>query len=145
MLHLCHASALFFRIALNPPKILLVRLYFSQQSLCHGLDGKYQCTVMCVNGCEYLCIVDNIIYRPLSRRLDRCDRVIQNESRPKRQQCVFVFSGDVYVTIQMMFLTRKSAFIYMSESRKPRSRSQWRSRDKGLYILKHSVYTVHGL
>ena len=39
--------------------------------------------------------------RPLSRRLDRCDRVIQNESRDP-------FGGSVYyVTMQITFLTRK--------------------------------------
>ena len=41
------------------------------------------------------------IYRPLSRRLDRCDRVIQNESRDP-------FGGNVYYfTMQITFLTRK--------------------------------------
>ena len=41
------------------------------------------------------------VYRPLSRRLDRCDRVIQNESRDP-------FGGNVYyVTMQITFLTRK--------------------------------------
>ena len=43
-------------------------------------------------------------YRPLSRRLDRCDRcdrVIQNESRDP-------FGGNVYyVTMQITFFTRK--------------------------------------
>ena len=40
-------------------------------------------------------------YRPLSRRLDRCDRVIQNESRDP-------FGGnEYYVTMQITFLTRK--------------------------------------
>ena len=40
-------------------------------------------------------------YRPLSRRLDRCDRVIQNEPRDP-------FGGNVYnVTMQITFLTRK--------------------------------------
>ena len=40
-------------------------------------------------------------YRSLSRRLDRCDRVIQNESRDP-------FGGNVYyVTMQITFLTRK--------------------------------------
>ena len=40
-------------------------------------------------------------YRPLSRRLDRCDCLIQNESRDP-------FSGNVYyVTMQITFLTRK--------------------------------------
>ena len=39
--------------------------------------------------------------RPLSRRLDRCDRVIQNESR-------YPFGGNVYyVTMQITFPTRK--------------------------------------
>ena len=39
--------------------------------------------------------------RPLSRRLDRCDRVIQNESRDP-------FGGNVYyVTMQITFPTRK--------------------------------------
>ena len=39
--------------------------------------------------------------RPLSRRLDRCDRVIQNESRDP-------FGGNVYyVTMQITFFTRK--------------------------------------
>ena len=42
-----------------------------------------------------------LYHRPLSRRLDRCDRVIQNESRDP-------FGGNVYyVTMQMTFLTRK--------------------------------------
>ena len=42
-----------------------------------------------------------ICNRPLSRRLDRCDRVIQNESRDP-------FGGNVYyVTMQITFLTRK--------------------------------------
>ena len=40
-------------------------------------------------------------YRPLSRRLDRCDHVIQNESRDP-------FGGNVYyVTMQITFLMRK--------------------------------------
>ena len=40
-------------------------------------------------------------HRPLSRRLDRCDRMIQNESRDP-------FGGNVhYVTMQITFLTRK--------------------------------------
>ena len=41
--------------------------------------------------------------RPLSRRLDRCDRVIQNESRDP-------FGGKVYyVTMQITFLTRANS------------------------------------
>ena len=56
---------------------------------------------------EHLCIVNILLgprsvhYRPLSRRLDRCDRVIQNKSRDP-------FGGNVYyVTMQITFLTRK--------------------------------------
>ena len=49
----------------------------------------------------YTTRVGNASYRPLSRRLDRCDRVIQNESRDP-------FGGNVYyVTMQSTFLTRK--------------------------------------
>ena len=41
--------------------------------------------------------------RPLSRRLDRCDRVIQNESRDP-------FCGNVYyVIMQITFLTRANS------------------------------------
>ena len=41
------------------------------------------------------------LYRPLSRRLDRCNRVIRNESRDP-------FGGNMYyVTMQITFLTRK--------------------------------------
>ena len=44
---------------------------------------------------------DLATYRPLSRRLDRCERVIQNESRDP-------FGGNVYyVTMQITFITRK--------------------------------------
>ena len=44
---------------------------------------------------------DQSMHRPLSRHLDRCDRVIQNESRDP-------FGGNVYyVTMQITFLTRK--------------------------------------
>ena len=43
-------------------------------------------------------------YRPLSRRMYRCDRVIQIESRDP-------FAGNVYyVTMQITFLTRKCKF-----------------------------------
>ena len=40
-------------------------------------------------------------YRPLSRRLDRCDCTIQNESRDPNGGNVY------YVTVQITFLTRK--------------------------------------
>ena len=56
------------------------------------------------------------MYRPLSRRLDRCDRVIQKESGdPKAAICVR-FQGrwvrHEYFTMHITFLTRKSALIY---------------------------------
>ena len=54
------------------------------------------------------------LYRPLSRRLDRCDRMIQNESSDPNGgnvSCCF-FSSDVYVTMQITFLTNKSALNY---------------------------------
>ena len=41
------------------------------------------------------------VYRPLSRRLDRCDRVIQSEAKDP-------FGGNVYyVTMQITFFTCK--------------------------------------
>ena len=46
-------------------------------------------------------LVSDRHHRPLSRRLDRCDRLIQNESRDP-------VGGNVYyVTMQIKFLTRK--------------------------------------
>ena len=56
----------------------------------------------CCFNVQYLILVFYIMpYRPLSRRLDRCDRVIQNESRDP-------FGGNVYyVTMQITFFTRK--------------------------------------
>ena len=44
---------------------------------------------------------------PISRRRDRCDRMIQNEYSDQNGGSVFVFSGDVYVTMQITFRTRK--------------------------------------
>ena len=42
-----------------------------------------------------------IWYRPLSRRLDRCDRVIQSKAK-------YPFDGNVYyVSMQITFFTRK--------------------------------------
>ena len=56
--------------------------------------------------------------RPLSRLLDRCDRVLQNESRDLNGgNNVFVSSGYVYITIPITFLTRKSALIYSLHQR----------------------------
>ena len=47
------------------------------------------------------CVLLEHGHRPLSRRLDRCDRVIQNKSRNQ-------FGGNVYyVTMQITFLTSK--------------------------------------
>ena len=60
------------------------------------------------------------IYRPLSRRLDRCDRVIQNESRDP-------FGGNVY------YVTMQRSTHYHQMGLSPHSRLQWRFRDKGLY------------
>ena len=55
----------------------------------------------CLSESKYLTKSKKCPNRPLSRRLDRCDRVIQNESRDP-------FGGNVYyVTIQITFLTRK--------------------------------------
>ena len=55
-------------------------------------------------------------YRPLSRRLDRCDRVIQKESGDPNGGICVRFHGrrvrHVYVTMQITFLARKSALIY---------------------------------
>ena len=59
---------------------------------------------ICASGGSRFCLFESILFgdhRPLSRRLDRCDRVIQNESRDP-------FVGNVYyVTMQITFLTRK--------------------------------------
>ena len=55
-------------------------------------------------------------HRPLSRRLDRCDRVIQKESGDPNGGNMCSFSGATgtsqYVTMHITFLSRKSAFIY---------------------------------
>ena len=75
-------------------------------------------------------------YRPLSRRLDRCVRVIQNESRDP-------FGGNVYyVTMEITFLTRKfrngerilhcDVVHITTKWVSSLSRLQWRFRDKGL-------------
>ena len=76
-------------------------------------NTKFNFAFMCA--CTYLyqnysdnhryggCLVKLLkqVNRPLSRRLDRCDRVIQNESRDP-------FGGnEYYVTMQITFLTRK--------------------------------------
>ena len=60
-------------------------------------------------------------YRPLSRRLDRCDRVIHNESGDPNGGNMRSFSGATCtsrdVTMQITFLTRKSALIYRRDLR----------------------------
>ena len=62
-----------------------------------------QCKFNCFNPTARACYVTfaRQCNRPLSRRLDRCDRLIQNESRDP-------FGGNVYyVTMPITFLTRK--------------------------------------
>ena len=58
---------------------------------------------------------DGDVYRPLSRHLDRRDRVIHNQATQTAAIC-FRFQGrrvrHEYVTMQITFLTRKSALIY---------------------------------
>ena len=72
---------------------------------------------------------------PLSRRLDRCDRVIQNESSDPNGGNVCQFSAAMCTSqCKITFLTRKSALIYTSESRQPHSRLQWRFCDNDLYL-----------
>ena len=60
-------------------------------------------------------------HRPLSRRLDRCDRVIHNESGDPNGGNMCSFSGATCtsrdVTMQITFLTRKSALIYRRDLR----------------------------
>ena len=60
-------------------------------------------------------------YRPLSRRLDRCDRDIHNESGDPNGGNMCSFSGATCtsrdVTMQITFLTRKSALIYRRDLR----------------------------
>ena len=52
----------------------------------------------------------------------------------------------VYVTMQITFLTRKSALIYRgstSESRQPHSQLQWQFRDKSLYSTDRVLLLEH--
>ena len=60
------------------------------------------CITVFMSLCDIVGMSDRLAdHRPLSRRLDRCDRVIQNESRDP-------FGGNVYyVTMQITFPTRK--------------------------------------
>ena len=57
-----------------------------------------------------------VLHRPLSRRLDRCDRVIQDEVGDPNGGNMCSCSGATCtsrdVTMQITFLTRKSALIY---------------------------------
>ena len=46
-------------------------------------------------------------YKHLSRRLDRSDRVIHNESRDSKAVMCVCLLRDMYVTMQITFLTRK--------------------------------------
>ena len=71
-----------------------------------GTDEVEKCPAVSIAPFEVLVVhiimaPEQANHRPLSRRLDRCDRVIQNESRDP-------FGGNVYyVTMQITFLTRK--------------------------------------
>ena len=69
----------------------------------------------------FLLCVMALRYRPLSRRLDRCDRVIHNESGDPNGGNMCSFSGATCtsrdVTMQITFLTRKSALIYRRDLR----------------------------
>ena len=60
--------------------------------------GKKRCGILY---CIVLSFICSALYRPLSQRLDRCDRMIQNESRDPNGGNVY------YVTMQITFLTRK--------------------------------------
>ena len=70
----------------------------------NAVNFVYRSVEVYLTFCSYLRVllrIQNFYNRPLSRRLDRCDRVIQNESRDP-------FGGNVYyVTMQSTFLTRK--------------------------------------
>ena len=69
--------------------------YISQSHL-YAQDVIVQKTCLEVTSTNFLTII-----MCLSRRLDRCDRVIQNESRDPNGGNVY------YVTMQIAFLTRK--------------------------------------
>ena len=79
------------------------RLYFLRWN--DTFDGDVKCGWILVKSTSLPPLINLQqsvqLYRPLSRRLDRCDRVIQNESRDP-------FGGNVYyVTMQITFITRK--------------------------------------
>ena len=87
----------------------------------------------------------NVSNRPLSRRLDRCDRVIQKESGDPNggNMCSFSWAtgtsrvrhnADYVPCAQIRF------DLSTSESRQPHHRLQWRIRDKSL--LKTAAVTV---
>ena len=89
-------------------------------SLCHDdapLAWHVYFNTYVVNKTHYLFL----FYRPLSRRLDRCDRVIHNESGDPNGGNMCSFSRATCtsrdVTMQITFLTRKSALIYRRDLR----------------------------
>ena len=62
---------------------------------------------------------------PLSRRPDRCDRVIQNEfNDPNGSNVCLFFSSDVYVTMQISFHARKFIRFDLYDRNRPSSESR---------------------
>ena len=102
-----------------------------EQSQVREMDHSLRLPVVCTH-CN----------RPLSRRLDRCDRVIHNESGDPNGGNMCSFSGATptsrvrhnadyvpYAKIRFYLYTGST-----SESRQPHSQLQWRFCDKSLYI-----------
>ena len=74
---------------------------FAHRFVCSLSSSMFAVMVYTADGATYFLTPFAYRNRPLSRRLDRCDRVIQNESRDP-------FGGNVYyVTMQITFLTCK--------------------------------------
>ena len=79
----------------------------------------------------------NYAHRPLSRRLDRCDRVIHNESGDPNGGNMCSFSGATY-TSRVRHNADYVPYAKIgstSESRQPHSQLQWRFRDKSLCTI----------
>ena len=92
-------------------------------------------------------------HRPLSRRLDRCDRVIQKESGDPNggNMCSFSWAtgtsrvrhnADYVPCAQIRFDLQTGS---TSESRQPHHRLQWRIRDKSLYCPRNIYKVSHQL
>ena len=84
--------------------------------------------------------LDSILYRPLSRRLDRCDRMIRNESRDPNGG--YVYYATMQVTFPIPEFARKErnlhcdvvhlpSFVYLDSFWIMRSQRS-RRRDKGI-------------